>query len=250
MQTIAVEHSSTKQAKVFKIEWNMGKRCNFHCSYCDEFTHDNKSKHVSFEVAKNAIDKIVEKTQGKQIKINLTGGEPTVNPNIEKIIDYMYEQGIDVGVTTNGSRKLEFYKKLLPKLSSLIFSYHMEYHNREVIPEHIVALKKLALEQDRYIHVHVHMMMLPTMFDEATTAIKYLKANDVPVVMRRIRPAYMKNENAQYNDNGQLIEGEISRPFYDGIVTLKMQPKGGPDYSGGLDYYSDEEKEYLKNNNV
>ena len=169
---------------------------------------------------------------------------------IEKIIDYMYQQGIDVGVTTNGSRKLEFYKKLLPKLSSLIFSYHMEYHNREVIPEHIVALKKLALEQDRYIHVHVHMMMLPTMFDEATTALKYLKANDVPVVMRRIRPAYMKNENAQYNDNGQLIEGEISRPFYDGIVTLKMQPKGGPDYSGGLDYYSDEEKEYLKNNNV
>ena len=66
MQTIAVEHASANQAKVVKIEWNMGKRCNFHCSYCDEFTHDNKSKHMSFEVAKRTIDKIVSK--GKKYK--------------------------------------------------------------------------------------------------------------------------------------------------------------------------------------
>lgn len=249
MQTVAIEHSSPKQAQVFKIEWNMGKRCNFHCSYCDEFTHDNKSNHIPFEVAKNTIDKIVEKTQGKKIKINLTGGEPTVNPDIEKIINYMHEKDIDIGITTNGSRTLKFYKGILPKLASLIFSYHMEYHKREVIPENIAELKKLALEQNRYIHVHVHMMMLPTMFEEAKKTIKYLKENDVPVVMRRIRPAYMKNDEANYDSKGHLIEGDIARPFYDGTVTLKMT-SGGPDYSGGQDYYSREEKEYLNDNNV
>ena len=83
MQTVAVEHASANQAKVVKIEWNMGKRCNFHCSYCDEFTHDNKSKHMSFEVAKRTIDKIVSKLPGRKFKINLTGGEPTVNPNLD-----------------------------------------------------------------------------------------------------------------------------------------------------------------------
>lgn len=250
MKTIAVEHSNPKQAKVFKIEWNLGKRCNFNCSYCDEYTHDTKSKHIPFEVAKNTIDKIVEKTHGKKIKINLTGGEPTVNPNIEKIIDYMYSKNIDIGITTNGSRTLDFYKKILPKLNSLVFSYHMEYHNREVIPENIVELKKLAQEQEKHTHLHVHMMMLPTVFEEAKTAIKYLQDNDVPVVMRRIRPAYKKDKSATYDKDGRLISGDIARPFYDGTVTLKMMPSGGPDYSGGQDYYSDEEKTYLENNNV
>ena len=53
--TIAVEHSSEKQSKVFKIEWNIGKRCNFNCSYCDDYTHDNFSKHLSLEIAKKTI---------------------------------------------------------------------------------------------------------------------------------------------------------------------------------------------------
>lgn len=249
MQTIAVEHSSTKQAQVFKIEWNMGKRCNFNCSYCAEFTHDNSSKHLPYEVAKKTVDKILEKTRGKKIKINLTGGEPTVNPEIEKIVDYMYSKGIDVGITTNGSRKLDFYERILPKLASLIFSYHMEYHGREVLPENIVSLYNLAQQQDHYIHVHVHMMMLPTQFDEAKTAIEHFKNNNVPVVMRRIRPAYKKDETAVYNEQGKLVEGNIARPFYDGTVTLKFKGKN-VDYSGGQDYYSNEEIAYLETNNV
>lgn len=247
--TIAVEHSSEKQAKVFKIEWNMGKRCNFNCSYCDEFTHDNKSKHLPFEVAKKTIDKIREKTVGKRIKINLTGGEPTVNPDIEKIVDYMYSNDIDVGITTNGSRTLDFYSKLFPKLASLIFSYHMEYHKREVIPETIVELKRLQETLDKHVHLHVHMMMLPTQFEEAKEAIQYFKDNNVPVVMRRIRPAYIKDNNAVYDENNHLIKGNIARPFYDGVVTLKMK-NNQPDYSGGRDYYSQDELEYLRSNNV
>lgn len=247
--TIAVEHSSKDQAKVFKIEWNMGKRCNFNCSYCDEFTHDTKSKHIPFDVAKNTIDKIVKKTVDKRIKINLTGGEPTVNPDIEKIIDYMWENGIDVGITTNGSRTLEFYRKIFPKLSSLIFSYHMEYHRIEIIPENIVDLKRLQETLSKHVHLHVHMMMLPTQFEKAKQTIEYLQENDVPVVMRRIRPGYMKNDTAIYNNDGLLISGEIASPFYDGVVTLKFKD-GCPDYSGGQDYYSPEELEYLRNNNV
>lgn len=248
MKTIAVEHSSPNQSKIFKIEWNLGKRCNFNCSYCDEYTHDNYSKHIPFDIAKKTIDKIMAKTQNKKIKINLTGGEPTVNPDIEEIISYMYDNNIDIGITTNGSRKLNFYQKILPKLASLIFSYHMEYHAREVLPENIVKIYNLAQQQKKYIHVHVHMMMLPTKFDEAINAFDFFKQNSVPVVMRRIRPAYKKDNDAIY-ENKKLIAGNIARPFYDGVVTLKMTPNG-PDYSGADDYYSNDEITYLENNNV
>lgn len=244
MQTIAVEHSSVKQAKVFKIEWNMGKRCNFQCSYCDEFTSDRKSPHLSFDVAQKAIDKILSKLEDKQIKVNLTGGEPTVNPEFEKILSYMYEKNIDVGLITNGSRTLEFYKVIMPKLKSFIISYHMEYHNREVLPGKILELKKFIKDNNFDIHFHVHMMMLPTMFDEADKIVKKLKENDVNCVIRRIRPAYMKNDNAVYDKDGKLIEGEIASPHYKGPVTLKILSNGSPDYSYDK-YYSLEEKQYL-----
>lgn len=249
MKTVAVEHCSDAQSQVVKIEWNLGKRCNFNCSYCDEFTHDNKSPHMSFEVAKRTIDKIVSKLPNKRFKMNLTGGEPTNNPEIEKIIDYMYEKGCMIGLTTNGSRKYEFYEKLLPKLDSLIFSYHMEYHKREVIPDNLVKLFQLAQTFEKHIHMHVHMMMLPSTFDEAKEAIAYFKENDIPVVMRRIRPAYKKDNDAVFNDKGQLTAGNIAEPFYDGVVTLKFN-NGQADYTGGTDYYSKDEIDYLENNNV
>ena len=249
MKTIAIEHSSTRQSNVLKIEWNMSKRCNFQCSYCDEFTSDRKSPHLSFDVAKKAIDKILSKTEDKQIKVNLTGGEPTVNPEFEKILSYMYEKNIDVGLITNGSRTLEFYKGIMPKLKSFIMSYHMEYHNREVLPDNILELKKFIEENNYDIHFHIHMMMLPTMFDEADRVISILKENNIPCVIRRIRPAYMKNDSAVYNANGSLIEGEIALPHYKGPVTLKVLPNGSPDYSYD-EYYSLEEKQYLSNMGV
>ena len=249
MKTVAIEHASPKQAKVVKIEWNMGKRCNFNCSYCDEFTHDMKSPHLKFEVAKNAIDNIIKSMPGKRFRIGLTGGEPTVNPDFEKILDYMHSNGIDVSVTTNGSRTYEFYAKILPKLSNMNFSYHMEYHKRKVIPENIVKLKQLADKQDKHIHIHVHMMMLPTMFDEARSTIDYLKANNVPVIMRRIRPARIKDHpDSVKNEKGQLIEGPVAPPFFDGVVTQKFT-NGQPDYSY-TEYYSAEELEFLENTNV
>lgn len=246
MKTIAVEHSSDKQSKIFKIEWNMSKRCNFQCSYCDEFTSDRKSPHLPFDIAKKAIDKILSKLEDKQIKVNLTGGEPTVNPEFEKILSYMYEKNIDVGLITNGSRTLEFYKGIMPKLKSFIMSYHMEYHNREVLPVNILELKKFIEENNYNIHFHVHMMMLPTMFDEADKVIKILKENDVNCVIRRIRPAYMKNDSAVYNKDGRLIDGDIALPYYKGIVTLKHLPNGSADYSYDK-YYNLEEKQYLLN---
>lgn len=250
MNTVAVEHCNPKQAKIVKIEWNLGKRCNFNCSYCDEWTHDNKSPHMDYEVAVRTIDKIKNKLPGREFKINLTGGEPCINPNFERILDYMYKNDIQVGITTNGSRKKEFYKKNIHKLNSIIFSYHMEYHNRKVLPENIVELYKYKQSLDRYVHLHVHMMMLPTTFDEADNTIKYFKKHNVPVVMRRIRPARAKEDkNSIFNEKGHLISGPIAMPFYKGVVTQLIK-NGQPYYGGDTDYYSQEEIDYLKNNNV
>ena len=35
-----------------KVEWNLGKRCNYDCSYCPSSIHDNTSAHTDIEVLK------------------------------------------------------------------------------------------------------------------------------------------------------------------------------------------------------
>ncbi len=39
-------HATRKDPKTIAITWFIGKRCNYDCSYCSSFTHDNYSPHI------------------------------------------------------------------------------------------------------------------------------------------------------------------------------------------------------------
>ena len=80
-------------------------RCNFRCTYCmpfDEYTWINKKEILSFEeiarLAKFFVQLGVD-------QIRLTGGEPLVRQDLEKLIDKLSSlSGLnDLSLTTNGS---------------------------------------------------------------------------------------------------------------------------------------------------
>src|SRR5712672_3340815 len=83
-------------------------RCNFRCVYCmpkDVYGHDYPflphSQLLSFEeIARLAR---VFKAHGVE-KIRLTGGEPLLRKNIERLIEMLSDiGGLDLTLTTNGS---------------------------------------------------------------------------------------------------------------------------------------------------
>jgi MoaA/NifB/PqqE/SkfB family radical SAM enzyme len=107
-----------------KIEWNLGKRCNYDCSYCPSSIHDNFSLHTDIDILKSTVDKLT--AIGKPIRLSFTGGEPTVHPKFEELIKYCRHKGISwISVTTNGTRTFDFYKSLL--VDQYVFSLHFEY---------------------------------------------------------------------------------------------------------------------------
>jgi MoaA/NifB/PqqE/SkfB family radical SAM enzyme len=107
-----------------KIEWNLGKRCNYDCSYCPSSIHDNTSAHTDLEILKSTIDKLM--TLGKPIRLSFTGGEPTVHPKFRELLQYCKHVGISwISVTTNGTLPAEFYNTL--PIEQLVFSVHFEY---------------------------------------------------------------------------------------------------------------------------
>jgi MoaA/NifB/PqqE/SkfB family radical SAM enzyme len=161
-----------------KVEWNLGKRCNYDCSYCPSSIHDNSSPHTDIEILKATADKLL--TLDKPIRLSFTGGEPTVHPKFGELIKYCRHIGIKwISVTTNGTLPYEFYASL--PVDQLVFSIHLEYDWKRVFNtiESIVDLTSINVIAQIMAH-HDHM-----------DAVLQLRAKcllaHIPSTVRRIR---------------------------------------------------------------
>ena len=73
------------------------RRCNLSCAYCNEY--DNVSKPVPLEAMKSRIDRLAH--LGTSI-ITISGGEPTLHPELDEIIRHIRSHGMIAGMITNG----------------------------------------------------------------------------------------------------------------------------------------------------
>jgi len=161
-----------------KIEWNLGKRCNYDCSYCPSVIHDNTSPHTDIEILKATVDKLVE--LGKPIRLSFTGGEPCVHPKFQELITYCRFKGIQwISVTTNGTRPYEFYR-ILP-VDQYVFSLHSEYDWQRVYNTMSKLADKTTFKLIAQIMCHHdHMNAAYTLFARCLT-------DHIPATLRRIR---------------------------------------------------------------
>lgn len=124
----------------FTIDWNLGKRCNYSCSYCPSFVHDNSSPHLPLQTFVTAFDKLYEHVHHhKSIIISFLGGEPTLNPDYNRIIAHSQRHNTYIVTTTNGTAdisKLKLYKAA----GALNISIHQEYVN---IPKMVSKITEL-----------------------------------------------------------------------------------------------------------
>jgi MoaA/NifB/PqqE/SkfB family radical SAM enzyme len=161
-----------------KVEWNLGKRCNYDCSYCPASIHDNSSPHTDIEILKATVDKLM--TLGKPIRLSFTGGEPTVHPKFRELLQYCKHVGVSwISVTTNGTLPAAFYNTL--PIDQLVFSIHFEYDWMRVCN----TLMSVASESN--ISVIAQLMAHHKHMPEVKAALHTLKANSISTTVRRIR---------------------------------------------------------------
>jgi MoaA/NifB/PqqE/SkfB family radical SAM enzyme len=73
------------------------RRCNLACEYCNEY--DDFSKPVPLETMRARIDHLAR--LGTSI-VTLSGGEPTLHPEVDDIISHIRRRGMIAGMITNG----------------------------------------------------------------------------------------------------------------------------------------------------
>lgn len=163
-----------------KIEWNLGKRCNYDCSYCPTSIHDNFSNHTDINTLESAVDQLCKlKTP---LRISLTGGEPCIHPDIEDLLDYFKRKNVFwVNITTNGTRGHRWYLENEMFFNHLVFSLHFEFDYTRIVD---TILKYYdATEREFFVNVMAHHSFIP----QVKTVIKKFNEIGIKYAVRRIR---------------------------------------------------------------
>lgn len=176
----------------FSINWNIGKRCNYDCSYCPSTVHDNRSPHLSLETFKLAFFNIQQQINVDKVKITFTGGEPTINPYYSDIVDYCLSfKNTEVFTNTNGTSNKD---KLLKYTNAggIYLSIHSEYVDLKKILEKIKYVAENKIDNSHL----VIKLMLPLNFDNTYVEfVETLKSINRSCVFINVEPLVDKSNN-------------------------------------------------------
>ena len=104
--------------------------CNLNCWYChNKQLINNKQK---CETSLDEIYKFLESRKGFIEGVVISGGEPTLQPDLETVIDKIKSIGYKVKLDTNGTNPL-ILEKLLPKLDYVAMDIKNSFANYEKI---------------------------------------------------------------------------------------------------------------------
>lgn len=127
----------------FEFHIDIGKKCNFDCSYCPAYIHDNFSPFLSLKSLEKLINMVEDtlSSNPKDKKCILTGGEPTLYKDLISLIDILQEKEYKIIINTNGTASKKLLKELLDKNVFLIISLHNEFTNDKLM-EKVSSLQK------------------------------------------------------------------------------------------------------------
>lgn len=156
------------------IEWKIHNVCNHNCSFCDSKHKDGSQRWFTLEKYKEYTDKLIESCGDNPFWIQLTGGEPTLFPDLIPLLSYMKSKGAMVSMISNGSRTIRWWKELQEKkiIDNLFITYHSEqttdykhiaevinlFHNDPIevlcLITHVYDTLNIAVEAQEYIIQH------------------------------------------------------------------------------------------------
>jgi MoaA/NifB/PqqE/SkfB family radical SAM enzyme len=228
-------HADPRHANIVLVDWMLGNRCNFSCDYCPTHLHDGSQPWVDLNQAVDflrALQAHFSDGLGRQVWLQLTGGEPTQYPHFFDLCAAAKALDIKVGVISNGSRTARFWKKTAKLLASAVLTYH------DLQVDHLNFIETLQILEAEGVAVHVNVTAHPDRFDEimrrkeeileksvsATLTVKPLRLNFGTELypysesqMRRLaeHSTHQKSKPIEANEN-DFQRGVMLRTFADG----------------------------------
>lgn len=172
MQIIKVENNWNP--KVLRIELNIGNICNYKCWYCFPGSNEGNYKFPNIDTLKKNIPHLInyyKKHLGKEIfEIDFVGGEPTHWPKLLDFIKFLKENfNCLITMTSNGSKKIEWWANAAKYFDRVTLSCHHQYVNKEDFRNVADLLYK------HNVLISTSVMMDPNEWDKCVELVNYLK---------------------------------------------------------------------------
>ena len=125
-----------KTEKQLMVIWDLGRRCTFACSYCPPHRKNNWSTLASFDELVKTADSLEryseiynsKRNERFRVATSFTGGEPTVNPEFFRFLEYLQEKypHWKRTLTTNGFYSKRRLETVMKNTDFTTVSYHCE----------------------------------------------------------------------------------------------------------------------------
>tara|TARA_A100000171_G_scaffold53055_2_gene75932 strand:- start:1020 stop:1952 length:933 start_codon:yes stop_codon:yes gene_type:complete len=140
-----------KNFNIITFSWYVTNFCNYRCTYCNETTRLTKKIDDKEQNSYKVINLYLKHKKMKNFSVELIGGEPTLNPNLDKIIDLLdkNEKCIYVELITNLSKKSEYYLNLFKDKKNkfcLKPSFHPQYYNENYFNKILELKNKIYIK--------------------------------------------------------------------------------------------------------
>lgn len=248
----------------FNLQISVLNKCNYSCTYCPACLHDGSTPTIPVETYIKFIASLLENNPSinayKQKFAGLTGGEPTIYPDIEKLFQFLREKDFNISLDTNGSAKREFWEKNLSSINMTNLSVHPRYANFK----HVLDVVKIGIEKHSIVKVAI--IMDPAYWNRAKEALDFFIKNQVPLI--EVKGLTFKttrydndthNKEFTYHDtytpeqldwitkNTYIAHGHIREinPNYKTRVSFLINEDGGRDRFRGQDLISSGQNMFL-----
>ena len=216
---VAMERTHASNQK--QIYWEIGRRCNYDCSYCWPWIHNNTDPHKPLADLIKATNLIDEKfMHGDSVNFIISGGEPTTNKDFVDWLRYLNAFGHHISLHSNGSRKPDYYRELI-HYGDLNLSVHFEFYDRAKFVKVVEAItdEKAKNNNQNVGHLEVKFMMPPQFVDETLSLEKELKQipqfiNLCTWAIVPIRGSMRNKYSTNDSDNGaEIMEGYATEHY-------------------------------------
>ena len=179
--------------------------CNFRCPFCHNPELVSGSRYLVSGILEKEFFELLKNRKGKLEGICITGGEPTIQPDLVEFIKKIKDLGFKVKLDTNGARpdvlRLLYAKKLLDFVAMDIKNYPEKYAktaNSKVDIERI----KLSVDLIRNSGVD---------YEFRTTVVPGLhKEGDFAKIGKWIEGS-KKYVLQRYEDKGKILDQDLKR---------------------------------------
>lgn len=200
------------------IDFTIGTICNYKCYYCFEGLNDGQFKFpTDIDLTVTNLKYLLDLYNKSNIRLHITGGEPTHWNQLDEFVSHF--QSCKVTLSTNGSKKLEWWEKNSHLFDCISISVHAGYSD----VEHLSKVATWIYDNtDTFIECTV--LMDPQNWSHCVSMIEEFTNKDISWLLK-VRPVILKGDSSHYSNEQYLYMKDKVKNYPSDEYIRKMSSK-------------------------